>query len=1076
MKSFFGISTVILSIVVMGLVASTWAQGDLDDVRSAPKDTTPYFRDAVSEDYAPESISGVEAFPPAIFIVDTVVNNTNPNLTNTDTANDGETSIAINPANPDEIVISTFSGGWGAGGNAVIYHTTDGGVTWTQSSTVPPPPGWPLGCPCDWAWDYGRNNELSAAILALSPTTCPIPCGSAPLPACTFDVVAFTTTNPAQAASFNYFDPPGLPVQAQETNNLVAASLGNADQPWVLVNRDPTATNQDNVYVAYDDFSGGPDMRIAVSYGVNPPNFTADNQSGTSTGSVNPGHRLAKDPRTGYMYSLFQRNIAGGAGGSKNINFMLNRSTDGGATWSLNGSATGIIVANADSTQPTPKFGTVNALLGGVLHAAVDPNTGDLYYVYGNRDSGTGNNRLAIRRIVGNGTGGVTVGPENFVTGQEQAAIPSVAVTSDGTVGVFYYTFDGFSSDGFPIFTAHLALSTDKSMTFTTQRLLTFLSSATDNGNGRQRVLGDYMQMKAVGTCFYGAFTGNGVPFGRPFANHDPIFFSSCVGPTINIPSNVVLGDTCVGSTGSATLDVCNTGNADLVVQTITTSNPQFTIATPSSGYPVIVSPDFCFPFQVRFTPTSTGAKTSTLTITSNDPVNPYVTVQATGNSIQQNIATMIANNGDFGNVCLGSYKDLDLTLNNSGGCDLIVTGITSSSPEFQTANVLSYPLIIHAGDSIQVPIRLKTASLGSKSANITISSNDPDTPSKVVAVSGNTPPGDIRVTGSTDFADVCAETQAEKTISVCNVGKCNLAVTSVVFNPPCADFTLINNPFPAAVSPDSCNDVVIRFTPTSAGPKICTLVITSDDPDTPTITKTVTANTPAASIDVPPDQSFSPEVIQSAGICQSQKPFPISNTGKCNLNITNVAIGGTNGSDYSMSGLPSFPIILEPGHVAGEGNLNTVFAPTAIDRDRLGSLTVQYVSDPITGATTDVTRALCGEGVLTGARILVKAAGVPLPMVEKIQIQRITGNRNKSIVDTVDVAKNLPLQTETPSAPCASFQYHREYGTISNQIQLLPGSYRVTATAIVNGKRKSKTVAFDVSTCDFNPTIVVNF
>lgn len=96
--------------------------------------------------------------------------------------------------------------------------------------------------------------------------------------------------------------------------------------------------------------------------------------------------------------------------------------------------------------------------------------------------------------------------------------------------------------------------------------------------------------------------------------------------------------------------------------------------------------------------------------------------------------------------------------------------------------------------------------------------------------------------------------------------------------------------------------------------------------------------------------------------------------------------------------------------------------------------------------------------------------------MVEKIQIQRITGNRNKSIVDTVDVAKNLPLQTETPSAPCASFQYHREYGTISNQIQLLPGSYRVTATAIVNGKRKSKTVAFDVSTCDFNPTIVVNF
>ena len=124
----------------------------------------------------------------------------------------------------------------------------------------------------------------------------------------------------------------------------------------------------------------------------------------------------------------FNGEPAPGGGDSKNIDYMLNRSTDGGATWILNGMAGGIIVANADSTQPTPKFGTVNALLGGVDHAAVDPNNGDVYYVYGNRDAGTGNDRLAIRRIQDDGGGGVTVGPENFVTGQVEAAIPSVAV------------------------------------------------------------------------------------------------------------------------------------------------------------------------------------------------------------------------------------------------------------------------------------------------------------------------------------------------------------------------------------------------------------------------------------------------------------------------------------------------------------------------------------------------------------------------------------------------------------------------------------------------------------------------
>jgi hypothetical protein len=54
------------------------------------------------------------------------------------------------------------------------------------------------------------------------------------------------------------------------------------------------------------------------------------------------------------------------------------------------------------------------------------------------------------------------------------------------------------------------------------------MSAAKDNSNDRQRVLGDYMQTKTLGNCFYGSFTANGAPFGRPFSNHDPIFFKTC--------------------------------------------------------------------------------------------------------------------------------------------------------------------------------------------------------------------------------------------------------------------------------------------------------------------------------------------------------------------------------------------------------------------------------------------------------------------------------------------------------------------------------------------------------------------
>ena len=79
--------------------------------------------------------------------------------------------------------------------------------------------------------------------------------------------------------------------------------------------------------------------------------------------------------------------------------------------------------------------------------------------------------------------------------------------------------------------------------------------------------------------------------------------------------------------------------------------------------------------------------------------------------------------------------------------------------------------------------------------------------------------------------------------MSVCNVGLCPLDVTGAVVD--WADFTLIDNPFPTTLGPSACADLVVRFTPTEAGPKTCTLTITSADPDTPVIERTLTANTP---------------------------------------------------------------------------------------------------------------------------------------------------------------------------------------------------------------------------------------
>ncbi len=503
-------STALLAVAVTGFIVTS---GRADDsVRSSPPDTTSYSRPLVSEDFDPLNTAGKPQSGKAVqfdvFVVDTVVNNTDPDLKITDTFNDGEISIAVKPQHPEQLVITAFSGSWGL--RAPLWRSSNRGNTWTKEFTINPPPGvvGVPGCPCDQTVDFTHLKGLAGAFLTLGT-----------------NIYSALNRNPA-ALTFNYFEsPPGV---AQATNHL--DGLNDADQPWLLVGPQPGASGE-NVYVAYDDFHTAPDMHVAVAGATNPLNFIADNISGFSTGFVNPGHRLTIDQNSGAVYSLFQRRIAPGAGGSQNIDYMLNRSTDGGNTWSLNGSATGIIVANADSTQPTPKFCTVNALLGGVDHAAVDPQTGDVVYVYGNRDPTTGNNRLAMRRLTDDGAGGLAIGPEIFITGQVQAAIPSVAVTDKGTIGVFYYTCDGTSLTGFPIFTAHFAVSTDQGATFPGVVLETFLSPATDNGDPRQRVLGDYMQVKAEENQFYGGFTGNGVPFGRNISNNDPIFYNVSVEP-----------------------------------------------------------------------------------------------------------------------------------------------------------------------------------------------------------------------------------------------------------------------------------------------------------------------------------------------------------------------------------------------------------------------------------------------------------------------------------------------------------------------------------------------------------------
>jgi hypothetical protein len=471
---------------------------------------------------APGEIRRVLTPPAGGTLVDLVVS---AGLGGSDTFGDQETSIAIDPKNPASLSISAFSGSWGA--NAPLWNSTDGGATWTKSFTIPVPPNQPNdapGCPCDQTFDYGRSSSMFGTILGL---------GNSDEPTWSGD-----TTNPASSAAWQWLTNGGTAVATSHTTF--------SDQPWLMVNRDPVTAAQDDVYVGYTDYGAGPPANhVAYSLGVEPPVFPGNQDVvvGTSSGTgflASGAIRIATDPRNGAIYAVWEDNVSLDLTNcAKNVDFRLSRSTDHGQTWTLNGMGAGIKVATRQSDEGWPddpnqaptachshveKFGTVNALLGGSEAVAVDPGSGDVFYVYHNRDANTGNNRLEMARLTADGNGGLMAAGTSFVTGQVQVALPSVAVTAGGTVGVLYDTYNGLVS-GFPQFSVHLAQSHDHGATWSDQTIVTFLSPAVNNtSNNRQRVLGDYQQLKAVGSTFYAAFPANGAAAGRNSSNIDPFF------------------------------------------------------------------------------------------------------------------------------------------------------------------------------------------------------------------------------------------------------------------------------------------------------------------------------------------------------------------------------------------------------------------------------------------------------------------------------------------------------------------------------------------------------------------------
>jgi hypothetical protein len=291
-------------------------------------------------------------------------------------------------------------------------------------------------------------------------------------------------------------------------------------------------------------------------------------------------------------------------------------------------------------------------------------------------------------------------------------------------------------------------------------------------------------------------------------------------------------GNVCVGSLRDEELTINNSGPCPLSITGVTSSSTVF----PAPGvvsFPLVVNPGSSLVLPIRFQPTATGLANGVITIISNDPASPAL-LPVSGFAPSPRLALMIANSGNFGDTCVHAFTDKPLTLCNTGPCTLTISAITSNSPEFIAPEVLSFPLTIAPGVSLQVPIRFEPTSIGPKTGSITAVSNDPIASSQSIAVSGFAPHGKIAITGSLCFGGVNACCRAERTLTICNTGDCKLYIRSLEFKRKNPHWQLVRNPFPATLHPGSCLSVLVRYKATERCPVCCELVVKSDDPHHP--------------------------------------------------------------------------------------------------------------------------------------------------------------------------------------------------------------------------------------------------
>ena len=277
-------------------------------------------------------------------------------------------------------------------------------------------------------------------------------------------------------------------------------------------------------------------------------------------------------------------------------------------------------------------------------------------------------------------------------------------------------------------------------------------------------------------------------------------------------PTSVSFSGVTVGSSGSQTVTIANTGNTALTISQVSVNAKDFSatgITTPQT-----LNAGQSAALNVSFKPSVSEQISGHITVTSSQGASAVIPVS--GGGVQAALA-VTPPSVSFGNVTVGTPNSQTIQLTNSGTGVLTISQVSATGTGYSTS-ALALPLSLNPSQTMTFNVQFAPPSAGSASGSVSIVSNTPNSPA-VIGLSGSGVASTQALSFSThnlSFGSVDTGASATQPVTVTNTGNANVTISSILAAG--TGFSLSGAGTPATLTPTQSLTFGVIFSPTVAG------------------------------------------------------------------------------------------------------------------------------------------------------------------------------------------------------------------------------------------------------------------